>query len=107
MSTSFPPCTSSDLRVDSRSVGEREIARQRRRNSQENRRQSKLRLRKTRLPSILDVGLGTTQVMGGSVDISLAAPPNLTTYVSGPNERSYSGQSYASSRSAYGDAVSG
>ncbi|MCJ1402344.1 hypothetical protein MMC11_005564 [Xylographa trunciseda] len=107
MSTSFPPLTSSDLRVDSRSVEEREIARQRRRNSQENRRQSKLRLRKTRLPSILDVGLGGTQVMGGSVDFSPAAPSNMTAYVSGPNERTYSGQSYASSRSGYSDVVSG
>lgn len=107
MSASFPSRPSLDLRVDTRSVEEREIARQRRRNSQESRRQSKLRLRKTRLPSILDAGLGTTQVTGGSVDFSIAAPSNLTTYVSGPSDRSYTSQPFAPARGGYSDVVSG
>jgi hypothetical protein len=78
MSTSFPPPLSSNF-GDHRRVEEREVARQRRRNSQENRRQSKMRERRTRLPSIMDAGLGSTQVPGGLVDSSLAAPLTYVT----------------------------
>ena len=86
---------------------EREVARQRRRNSQESRRQSKLRMRQNRLPSILNAGLASTQVTGGSVDSSLAAPSTMTTYVSDPIDRTYPSTSYASTRGGYSDVVSG
>jgi len=85
MSTLFPLPLSSNL-GDHRRVEEREFARQRRRNSHENRRQSKMRVRRTRLPSIMDAGLGSAQVTGGLVDSFLAAP---LTYVNDHATPSY------------------
>ena len=82
----------------------------RRRTTHDNRRQSKLRMRRTRLPSLMDAGLGSTQVSGSSVDFSFAAPSNTSTYVSDPASRSYSRQSFTSttsSRGDYNDVVSG
>jgi len=93
MSTSFQPSLLSDL-GDPRRVEEREVARQRRRHSQENRRQSKLRVRRTRLPGITDAGLSSAQVTGGLVDSSLAAP---LTYVN-----DHTAPSYDPNRGGYG-----
>ena len=107
MSTSFPPRPSADVGMIPRSVEEREIARQRRRNSQENRRESKLRVRRTRLPGILDAGLATSQVTSGSVDFSSLAAPSSMTYVNDPSNRVYPSQSFGSSRAGYGEVALG
>ena len=93
MSTLFPPPLPPDV-GDPRRVEEREIARQRRRNSQENRRQSKLRVRRTRLPGIMDAGLSSTQATGGLVDSFVAAP---LTYVN-----DHAAPSYDPNRGGYG-----
>ena len=92
-------------------VAEREIARQRRKVSQDARRQNKIRVRKTRLPSVPNPILGGRQDMGVSVDFSSAAPTYQRSYVHDPVSRSSSVrslQSYASSaREDYNGVVSG
>ena len=92
-------------------VAEREIARQRRKVSQDARRQNKIRVRKTRLPGVPNPVLGSRQDMGVSVDFSSTAPNYQRSYVHDPVSRSSSVrslQSYASSaREDYNGVVSG
>ena len=85
----------------------REVPRQRRRPSNESRRESKLRARKNRLSSIAETGTSISQSIGSSVDFSAVAPP-LPSYVPGSTDRSYRPSRQSTGSSSHGEySVSG
>lgn len=65
--------------LDSFSTEDRQVARQRRRRLQESRHQAKARVRRTRLPTILEPETNMGIHVGGSIDF-LAAPSTSSSY---------------------------
>ena len=102
MSESYGPNFLPSLAFSPTSTEEHEIARQLRRVPRETRRDTKTRVRKMRLPSIVGSKQGSEKITGGSVDFSLVAPSLPSSYVSEPIERSYQ-RSRPSIGSAHGD----
>lgn len=74
-STSGPsgPSTLPTLIFGGPSTAEREVARQRRRAVQDSRRQTKVRTRRTRLPSTWDAGSSEAREVGHSIDSLIAS----------------------------------
>ena len=85
----------------------REIARQLQRVPQETHRETKMRVRKNKLPSIVGARQGSKKMTDRSVDFSFVAPIP-SSYVSDPIERSYprSRPSVGSAHGDYGSVVS-
>lgn len=77
------------------------VSRKRRRDSPETRRQNKLRVRTTRLPSIVGVGAEELHVPSDPVDMFATAPSVPTTYVPDSIDRSFSRPSIAPLRGDY------
>ena len=67
------PIILSSLALRGLSTEDREVARQRRRSFQESRRQSKVLVRRTRLPSISDARSSKIQNVSGSIDFLTAS----------------------------------